>query len=159
MRKVIGLVVAGALVITIILLGWSLKSPAVATYADNVDEVWASETGYVAPSNNSPAKSKTETPRQKAVDRAQIYVDMGQFSKKNLISQLSSGYVENYAPADGEYAANHIDVDYFQEAFQSAEGYMELETRWTRSTLIDQLMIAEGFTKAEALYAVDKVGL
>jgi hypothetical protein len=118
----------------------------------NVDEVWASETGAAV----APVKT---TPRQAAIDSAQVYVDMGQFSRTKLISQLSSGYVENYTKADGEYAADHIDVDYFQEAFQSAELYMEVEQKFTRNSMIKQLTTAEQFTKAQAIYAADKVGL
>jgi len=139
----------------------AISGAAAPTYSSNVDEVWASETGAAAV-NNSPAKSKSNltVSQSEAVESAQNYVDVGQFSKVKLIRQLSSGVAEDFTKSEATYAATHIDVDWNQEALQAAELYMEIGS-YSRTTLIKKLTSTYGeeFTKAQALYAVDKVGL
>jgi hypothetical protein len=85
-------------------------------------------------------------------------VDMLPFSKAGLIDQLSSEYGSQFALEDAKFAANHIKVNWKQEAVEAAEGYQELMPM-SRDGLHDQLTSEYGdqFTDAQADYAIARV--
>ena len=96
--------------------------------------------------------------QRQAIESAQNYLDMGGFSERGLINQLSSSAGEGFSRADATYAANHVHVDWNQQAVDSAKNYLNMGG-FSRSGLIDQLTSSagEGFTSAQANYAVNKV--
>jgi hypothetical protein len=98
--------------------------------------------------------------QEQAIEAAQSYIDMGGFSKKGLIKQLSSKYGEGFPLKDAMFAVEHVSVNWYAEAVQSARSYLEMGG-FSRNSLIHQLESAYGeqFTHAQALYAVRKVGL
>jgi hypothetical protein len=73
------------------------------------------------------------------------------FSKKGLVEQLE---YEGYKGQDAEWAANHVDVDWNEQAFKSAKNYLSYES-FSETGLIEQLEY-EGFTPAEARYGARK---
>jgi hypothetical protein len=83
---------------------------------------------------------------------------MSGFSKQGLIQQLSSSAGEGFSKADAVFAANHVDVNWNDEAVESARSYLDM-TSFSRDGLIEQLSSSagEGFTLAQAQYAADKV--
>jgi hypothetical protein len=80
------------------------------------------------------------------------------FSKNGLIEQLSPSAGEGFARADAVFAANHVDVNWNDEAVESAQGYLDM-TSFSKDGLIEQLSSSagEGFTLPQAQYAADKV--
>jgi hypothetical protein len=60
------------------------------------------------------------------------------FSKKGLIEQLSSSAGEGFAKADAVFAANHVDVNWNDEAVESAQSYLDM-TSFSKDGLIEQL--------------------
>ena len=88
----------------------------------------------------------------------QNYLGMSGFSKQGLYEQLSSSYGEGFTQSEAQYAVDHVNVDWNQEAVQSARNYLDMSPM-SRSALIDQLSSSygEGFTYEQALYAVNKV--
>jgi len=84
----------------------------------------------------------------------------GRPSKKGLIRQLSSQAGDGYPKADAVFAVNHIDVNWKEQAVQSAKDYLDF-TSFSRDGLIQQLSSSAGdqYTHAQAVYAANKVGL
>ena len=91
--------------------------------------------------------------QENAIRSAQSYVDFTGFSRKGLIEQLE---FEEFTTEEAEFAVDHIDVDWKEEAAEDAESYLEL-TSFSRSQLRDQLAF-EGYTKKQIAYALKKVG-
>lgn len=122
-----------------------------------------------APPDTAPADVPSDTTapamtpaQQQAVQSAQGYLEDGQgFSEKGLIDQLTSSYGEGFAKADAEFAVTYLHPDWNAQAVESAQGYLDSGEGFSRAGLIDQLTSAYGeqFTHAQAVYAVDKVGL
>jgi hypothetical protein len=115
----------------------------------------------VEPKNEAKPKKKApkyNADQRAAIDAAQDYVDMLPFSKAGLIDQLSSEYGSQFALEDAKFAANHIKVNWKQEAVEAAEGYQELMPM-SRDGLHDQLTSEYGdqFTDAQADYAIARV--
>jgi hypothetical protein len=71
-----------------------------------------------------------------------------------LIGQLK---YEGYSTAVATFAVDHITVNWNEQAYLSAKGYLEF-THFSRSGLIGQLKY-EGFTTKQATYGVTKAGL
>ena len=92
------------------------------------------------------------------MESAQSYLDMSGFSRKGLIQQLSSSAGEGFSKADATFAADHVDVNWKDEAVESAQSYLDMSS-FSRDGLIEQLSSSagEGFTLAQAQYAVGQV--
>ena len=86
-------------------------------------------------------------------------LDFSAFSRTGLIQQLSSEYGEGYPKADAVFAVNHIDVDWNEQAAESAKDYLDYDS-FSRQGLIDQLSseYGEAFTMAQAIHGVNKAG-
>lgn len=100
--------------------------------------------------------------QQQAVQSAQSYLSDGQgFSEKGLLDQLTSSYGEGFSMADAQFAVSYLNPDWNAQAVESAQGYMNSGQGFSRQGLIDQLTspYGEQFTYAQAVYAVDKIGL
>jgi len=112
-----------------------------------------------------PAEDPSEglSPEQEnAIESAQNYLDFMAFSKQGLIDQLSSPAGDDYPQDVAVFAVEHIedDVDWDEQAVKSAENYLDLMP-FSRNELIDQLSsdAGDGFTREQAEYAADQVGL
>ena len=76
------------------------------------------------------------------------------FSRSGLIEQLE---YEGFAAAEATLAVDHLNVDWNEQAWKSAESYLDVMA-FSRSALIEQLEF-EGFTAEQATYGVGKTGL
>lgn len=93
-----------------------------------------------------------------ALKEAQNYVDIMDFSEKELFDQLTSEYGGQYGEEAAQYAVTNVDVDYNQEALDAAMSYQELMPM-SDQALIDQLTSEYGsqFTQEQAKYAIDNL--
>jgi len=64
---------------------------------------------------------------------------------------------EKYSEADSEWAVDHLDVDWNEQAAEKAKDYLDTES-FSHDGLVDQL-VYEGFTKEQAEYGVSQAGL
>jgi len=118
-----------------------------------------------APAPSAPAAPAAPAPtaaQQQALSSAQGYLSDGQgFSEAGLLKQLTSSYGEKFATADAEWAIAQLHPDWNAQAVISAKGYMSDGQGFSRDGLIQQLTSSygEGFTLAQATYAVNQVGL
>jgi hypothetical protein len=81
-------------------------------------------------------------------------LDYTAFSRSGLIDQLK---FEGFNQDDATYAVDALNVDWNEQAAQSAASYLDY-TSFSRSGLIDQLVF-EGFTQSQAEYGVNTTGL
>jgi hypothetical protein len=139
---------------------------------ENVYRVTATKKGYdptgtdASVTRKMSAAEKAVIRREKAARRAnaralqsaESYLELSGMSKQGLYQQLSSSAGEGFTPAEAQYAVDHVDADWKQEAVQSARSYLELQPM-SKNELIQQLSSSagEGFTYEQALYAVNKV--
>jgi hypothetical protein len=99
---------------------------------------------------------------QQAVESAQNYLDMGQgFSESGLLQQLTSSAGDGDTNSDAEFAIKYLHPDWDQQAVESAKNYLDMGQGFSKSSLYQQLTSSygEGFTPAQADYALSKVGL
>ena len=114
---------------------------------------------YETPDSDSGAQSGSQTAaatenQQKALDKANEYVDTLPLSRKGLIKQLEyDGYTTDVAT----YAADNCSANWNKEAKEMAEQYMD-STTYTYKEMVQQLE-AEGFTKKQAKFGAKAVGL
>ena len=114
---------------------------------------------YETPDSDSGSQSGSQTAaatenQQKALDKANEYVDTLPLSHDGLIKQLEyDGYTTDVAT----YAADNCSVNWNKEAKEMAEQYMD-STTYTYKDMVQQLE-AEGFTKKQAKFGAKAVGL
>ena len=114
---------------------------------------------YETPDSDSGSQSGSQTAaatenQQKALDKANEYVDTLPLSRKGLIKQLEyDGYTTDVAT----YAADNCSANWNKEAKEMAEQYMD-STTYTYKEMVQQLE-AEGFTKKQAKFGAKAVGL
>jgi hypothetical protein len=115
----------------------------------------AQETPAEAPA--TPAMTKSQ---EQALGAAQSYVDTMPFSKAGLVAQLTSEF-DGFSKADAAFAVKYVKADWKAEAVEAAQSYLDSGMSFSRKALIAQMTSKYGsqFTKAEATYAADKVGL
>jgi hypothetical protein len=109
----------------------------------------------------SSTSNMTEAQHQ-AVDSAKSYLSMGSgFSRAGLIKQLTSSYGEGFSRADAIFAVDHLNVNWNEQAVESAKSYLSTGSGFSRAGLIQQLTSSygEAFTYAQAVYAANTVGL
>ena len=122
------------LVASAIMLALSVSACASTEPADTSDKTAAASTDASAKKSS---KSKKKEPAAKkepemtsgqenALESAQSYIDMGGFSKKGLIGQLSSSAGEGFSKADATFAANNVGADWREEAVESAQSYLDM---------------------------------
>ncbi len=98
-----------------------------------------------------------------AIEDAKKYLDLYGFSKKGLIVQLSSEYGSGYSVEDStkavEYLEKTLPIDWNEQAVKSAEAYQKVMS-FDRAGMIQMLSSdTAGYTKEQAEYAADKLGL
>lgn len=114
---------------------------------------------YETPDSDSGSQSGSQTAaatenQQKALDKANEYVDTLPLSHDGLIKQLEyDGYTTDVAT----YAADNCSANWNKEAKEMAEQYMD-STTYTYKEMVQQLE-AEGFTKKQAKFGAKAVGL
>ena len=114
---------------------------------------------YETPDSDSGSQSGSQTAaatenQQKALDKANEYVDTLPLSHDGLIKQLEyDGYTTDVAT----YAADNCSANWNKEAKEMAEQYMD-STTYTYKDMVQQLE-AEGFTKDQAKFGAKAVGL
>ena len=114
---------------------------------------------YETPDSDSGSQSGSQTAaatenQQKALDKANEYVDTLPLSRKGLIKQLEyDGYTTDVAT----YAADNCSANWNKEAKEMAEQYMDSPT-YTYKDMVQQLE-TEGFTKEQAKFGAKAVGL
>ena len=114
---------------------------------------------YETPDSDSGSQSGSQTAaatenQQKALDKANEYVDTLPLSHDGLLKQLEyDGYTTDVAT----YAADNCSVNWNKEAKEMAEQYMD-STTYTYKEMVQQLE-AEGFTKKQAKFGAKAVGL
>ena len=121
-----------------------------------------------AASAAAPAKARASTKipagtvsQRNALRKAESYLEFKGFSRKGLISQLSSTSADGFSKADATWAVAHLTgVNWNEQAVKAGKSYLEF-SGFSRSGLITQLSSDAGdqFTKAQATYAADKLGL
>lgn len=97
-----------------------------------------------------------------AVISAEGYLsDKQGFSKAGLIAQLASHSGSQFTKAQAKYAVAQAGADWNAQAVIAAKGYLSDGEGFSRNGLIQQLTSPYGsqFTRAQAEYAVAKVGL
>lgn len=114
---------------------------------------------YETPDSDSGAQSGSQTAaatenQQKALDKANEYVDTLPLSRKGLIKQLE---YDGYTTAVATYAADNCSANWNKEAKEMAEQYMD-STTYTYKDMVQQLE-TEGFTKEQAKFGAKAVGL
>lgn len=113
-----------------------------------------------APTTQAPSAPAMTASQQQAVESAQGYLSDGQgFSYKGLLQQLTSSYGEGFSRADAKFAIKYLHPDWDHQAVESARNYLSDGQGFSRSALLQQLTSSygEGFTQAQAEYAVNKV--
>ena len=114
---------------------------------------------YETPDSDSSSQSGSQTAaatenQQKALDKANEYVDTLPLSHDGLIKQLEyDGYTTDVAT----YAADNCSANWNKEAKEMAEQYMD-STTYTYKDMVQQLE-TEGFTKEQAKFGAKAVGL
>ena len=114
---------------------------------------------YEMPDSDSGSQSGSQTAaatenQQKALDKANEYVDTLPLSREGLIKQLEyDGYTTDVAT----YAADNCSTNWNKEAKEMAEQYMD-STTYTYKDMVQQLE-TEGFTKEQAKFGAKAVGL
>lgn len=123
-----------------------------------------------APSTPSSAASKPSSPsaqtttqapadtatagQRNAIRKAQDYLDMKGFSRSALITQLE---FEGYSTDDATYAADHISVDWNEQATRAGTAYLDM-SGFSRDGLAAQLEQGDGFTPEQAAYGAEHAG-
>ena len=97
---------------------------------------------------------KTSSEFLKALKRAESYANL-YFSKQRIYDQLTSPYGEKFTKEEAQYAIDHLQTDYKENALKKAESYSKLN--FSKQKIYDQLTspYGEKFTKEEAQYAID----
>lgn len=168
-KIIVGLVL-GLLVIIVIAvsLGGGSHKTAVVTPTNAPLPTYSAPVAPAPPAPTTQAPAPAQAPaapamtgaQSQAVQSAQGYLSDGQgFSQEGRLQQLTSSYGEGFAKADAQFAINYLHPNWDAQAVESAQGYMNDGQGFSRSALTQQLTSSygEGFTQAQANYAVNKV--
>lgn len=124
-------------------------------YGDNSNITYETPSSDSDSSDSDTTQSAAATEnQQKALDKANEYIDTLALSHDGLIKQLE---YDGYSTDVATYAADNCDANWNKEAKEMAEQYME-STTYTYKAMVQQLQ-AEGFTKDQAKFGAKAVGL
>jgi len=115
-------------------------------------------TTKVAP-KPKPSQELTSGQRN-ALRSAENYLSFAPFSRQGLIRQLSSEAGGGYSVKDATYAADHVKVNWYEQAAKAAKNYLEIAP-FSRNGMIEQLesSAGDGYTHKQAVYGAKKAGL
>lgn len=93
-----------------------------------------------------------------ALRSAENYLSMMPFSKAGLFDQLSSEYGEKFSVQAAQYAVDHVQTDWKDNALRSARLYEE-QMHMSPRAIYDQLVsdYGEKYTAEEAQWAIDNL--
>lgn len=95
------------------------------------------------------------TPGQKnALRKAESYLEYQAFSRAGLIKQLE---FEKFPTEDATYAADHVRVDWMEQAAKKAKSYLDMQA-YSHDGLVKQLTF-EGFSPEEAEHGATTAGV
>jgi len=100
--------------------------------------------------------------RQQAIASARNYLSEGQgFSRAGLIQQLSSSSGDGFLTSEADFAVDHLNVNWDQQAAEAAKSYKETGGGFSCSGMIQQLSSSygSGFTYAQAQYGAKRAGV
>ncbi|MCI8732350.1 MAG: hypothetical protein HFH57_14765 [Lachnospiraceae bacterium] len=95
---------------------------------------------------------------QSAVNSAANYSNIMHMSKTGIYNQLTSEYGDQFSAEAAQYAIDHINVDWNENALQKAKTYQD-EMNMSPAAIRDQLIseYGEQFTTEEADYAISNL--
>jgi hypothetical protein len=162
-HKILSVILGLVLLIVIIAAAASGSSNKNANGSSGGSPTTPAQTPTTTPSSK-PSKPKPSLtgPQQQAVESAQNYLSEGLgFSRAGLIQQLSSSYGEGFPKAVAVFAVNHLNVNWDQQAVESAKSYKQTGSGFSCSGMIQQLSSSagSGFTHAQAVYGAKQVGV
>lgn len=126
--------------------------------------VEASQSAAAAAAEAAAAAAEGTASQQNAYRSAKSYLEFQAFSRKGLLTQLTSTAGEGFPAADALFAIKRLEreggVDWNEQAAKSAKSYLEFQA-FSRAGLLEQLSSSagEGFTPAQAAYGVKAAGL
>lgn len=97
--------------------------------------------------------------QKNAVRSAEAYLSFKGFSRKGLITQLSSEFGDKYRVSDATRAVDSLNIDWNQQAVRAAKSYLEMRG-FSCQGLIDQLSsdFGDQFTRGQAQYGARQAG-
>lgn len=123
----------------------------------NSSEPTTSNDGAQKKESPAPAK-KPDVPAEyrSALDKATIYANTMDMSKKAVYDQLVSSAGEKFSKKAADYAMEHVTADWNANALAKAKTYQETMSM-SPSAIRDQLTSSAGekFTESQAEYAVN----
>lgn len=138
------------------------SAAALAFSACEVEEAGTSNADDNSSGTTTGSKVSQTVAQKNATAAAKNYLalDSG-FSRYGLIQQLTSKAGSGFKRPDAVYAVNHLKINWNEQAVLAAKHYLDLGTGFSRDGLIQQLSSrsGSGFTRQQAVYAADKVGL
>ena len=151
--------IAAGIILAIVLLAVGC-SAIVASSVDDATPAAAARDAVAKTASDAPEVSGETAGQENARRSAETYLETMAFSRKGLISQLSSSAGEGYSRADATYAVNHVDVDWNEQAAKAAQNYLDTMP-FSRQGLIEQLSsdAGDGYTHAQAVYGVNQTDL
>ena len=119
----------------------------------------SSTTTYQTPGSDSDSSDTANSAaatenQQKALDKANEYIDTLALSRDGLVKQLE---YDGYSADVATYAADNCSANWNKEAKEMAEEYMD-STTYTYKAMVQQLE-DEGFTRDQAKFGAKAVGL
>ena len=94
-----------------------------------------------------------------ALQEAQAYVDLMDFSRESLADQLTSAFGGKFTDKEAKYALENVSADYEKEALNLAINYRSDNSKMSDQELIDKLVLDYDtkFTSEEAHYAINNL--
>lgn len=99
---------------------------------------------------------KIPTEFKSAVKKAEAYSQTMNMSKKQIYNQLTSDF-DQFSPEAAQYAINHAQIDYKQNALKSAQAYQKTMNMSPQAIYGQLVSNFDQFTPEEARYAVDNL--
>lgn len=98
------------------------------------------------------------TEYRSALNKAYSYSDMMHMSKAGIYDQLTSEYGEKFTKEAAQYAIDHVEIDWKENALVKAKEYSDT-MYMSKAGVYNQLIseYGERFTEEEAQYAIDHV--
>lgn len=167
--KILISVLASSLVIVIAaiaaLLGTPAESPATHTAkpentaeTSSVEKTKSRKSKTEHSASDIPAKDENIPKEyQSALNSAANYSNIMHMSKTGIYNQLTSEYGDQFSAEAAQYAIDHINVNWNENALQKARDYCDMYM--SKAGIYNQLIseYGEQFTPEEAQYAVDHV--
>lgn len=157
-RKIgIGCLVILAILVGLAMLG-STVGPEGGSTATKASALDASDIPSDGAASDDEIAGLTSAQRN-AVRSAERYLDISGFSRKGLISQLSSEAGDGYSVADATAAVDRMAIDWNENAARSAKQYLDM-SGFSCDGLIEQLSSSagDGYTTEQAAFGARKAG-